>query len=575
MSAITTAQAGNWGVGSTWTGGVVPVDGDTVTLNHAVTLSDARTVGASPGADDATPAILCNANLTIAATGVLTCRGDIDLDTGGLILQAGATLEFDASQAGDPGTAAYVCRSLNAVAGDGKLTISGSSGSRCTVRSNAGGANGSFIYQETGDLVVDYCDFARIGLAMSPWTAAIAAAAGSGESFHLGNCTFDADCGPIGERFGLASNPAGDVELINVTHRGPFAVGLPAEAPTTGARTISGCRLDFTYLWQCTGYSISDTAFKTGWDFTEGPLALWENNLLAQPEASLGDLPAPGAIHDTYVVFIGDPGNLHGLTVGDHTEEFDGCIFDLPDGDSGQGDCITFNQLASATTIPVRRCIVLPNAAGLGTGSLLSCLGGSNANLIAEHNTYCGTFGVYVGESYSGHANMVVSLKSNMAWSGSANSALIIRADPGTAEDVVAAADATNNGTFNPNGDGYGSDLTFSTGSPGANDVDGDPEFVDSARNIKTWDTSLGGAGTVANALVELYKKNDAAGYNAAYSIAALLAYVRAGFNFRNADFHDAGHDGTDIGAGEFEPPANPGVLQSQNLASTMYAALP
>ncbi len=46
-TARTSAQAGNWSSPSTWTGGVVPGNGDTVTINHAVVVDTATTVGAS------------------------------------------------------------------------------------------------------------------------------------------------------------------------------------------------------------------------------------------------------------------------------------------------------------------------------------------------------------------------------------------------------------------------------------------------------------------------------------------------------------------------------------------------
>ena len=55
------------------------------------------------------------------------------------------------------------------------------------------------------------------------------------------------------------------------------------------------------------------------------------------------------------------------------------------------------------------------------------------------------------------------------------------------------------------------------------------PQFVDPARNLQTWDASLGGPGTVAGALSKLRVQYDpsAAGYDARYTTAALLAYLR------------------------------------------------
>ena len=110
---------------------------------------------------------------------------------------------------------------------------------------------------------------------------------------------------------------------------------------------------------------------------------------------------------------------------------------------------------------------------------------------------------------------------------------------------MVSSSHATHNGGFNvatgSNGLGY-QGLRFSRGRPGANDVSGDPQFVDSTRSLQTWDGALGGPGTVANALAELRKRTDPKGYNARYTVAALLAWVKAGFAPRNRAYKPA-HD--------------------------------
>lgn len=45
MATITSAQDGDWNDGTTWTGGSVPVAGDYVMINHAVTLNANATAG--------------------------------------------------------------------------------------------------------------------------------------------------------------------------------------------------------------------------------------------------------------------------------------------------------------------------------------------------------------------------------------------------------------------------------------------------------------------------------------------------------------------------------------------------
>ena len=81
MTAISSAATGVWSATGTWTGGVVPVEGDTVSIldSHTVTIDQNITVGADTG----TAAITINSTgkleylSTAAASYTLTCKGDL------------------------------------------------------------------------------------------------------------------------------------------------------------------------------------------------------------------------------------------------------------------------------------------------------------------------------------------------------------------------------------------------------------------------------------------------------------------------------------------------------------------
>jgi hypothetical protein len=561
VAAITTAKAGFWDDSTVWTGGVIPGNGDTVIGNHVVTLRDARIVGTSPAAGSATNAYRCNANLVLAAGGALTSRGDIGLDTGAYIQQAGASFKFDASLAASPSTAIYKLGSINIIAGAGTVTIAGTSGNHCSFSSDAGGANGRIAFTEDAQIVADYCDFVRIGDASN--TAFDGAAEFSGHKIHFGNCTFDANCGSIGSQFGVGSDGAAILELINVTHRSTgTCVGLATNGYTNGTRTVSGCRFaGKTFFYRIEGFDFSDNVFEDVYDGTGNAWKSWSNNLLAIPQSSIGDWPAFGNMGDTYVLRVGAPTNPHGVTTVDgQSFSFTGLICDMPDGTDGAGDMITFNNASSPMLITVSKCIILKSGTDVQVGTLVSCLGGSNVSVAVHHNTFWSdgnsATGIYLGETFTGFAGMLTACHSNIALNKTAGHAEIVTCEVGTVTDVVLAAACHHNGKWNAGGRiGYSTNLVFSNPELlGLNDVWGDPGFLDIERTIKSWDTSLGGAGTVANALTELRKKNDAAGYNSAYTIAALFAYIRAGFTPSNPAYLRGAADNTTIGAVQVTP---------------------
>ena len=126
----------------------------------------------------------------------------------------------------------------------------------------------------------------------------------------------------------------------------------------------------------------------------------------------------------------------------------------------------------------------------------------------------------------------------------------------------------------------------WSSGAGGAHDVaDHDPQFVDSTRNILTWDKSLGGPnpGTSADAinLLKLTAIVDGSGNlpsgfsgtpNASATIANLVTYVKTGFQVRNPSLNNSGHDGKTIGAEDYVS-SDASVTSSTYTVSALSAA--
>lgn len=120
----------------------MPGNGDTITMNHDLTVDANAIIGTSPS--DQTTYVITGANdkrLTVAAGITLTVRGNAKFQrAGGVTLSADSTWKFDASQASVTSTQ-YFLDLNNAFSGEGVMTFNGSSGSPCVVTSDAGGGN--------------------------------------------------------------------------------------------------------------------------------------------------------------------------------------------------------------------------------------------------------------------------------------------------------------------------------------------------------------------------------------------------------------------------------------------------
>lgn len=564
VPCYTSVANGNWSDDATWSGTGVPGNGDCVVIGHNVDVDVNTTVGKS-GAE---PSVDITVNsgggdLTVNTGVTFVVRGSIELNNAPFTLAAGSTLEFDASQAASPSSQNY---ELRIGTGHGhtsaRLNINGTSGSKVTIRSNAGGGNG-WINDGTGPFLQgglvtgDHANFLRIGDATNPairWSPSSGAV-----SVSLQNSVFDA-CGRIAQTY----NQHGTASITFVNNTFKNSVGSQnfrndADPYTSGTRVVSGNVFDLeAQITNPDEFTIDGNLFYDGYVIAGPGWASFDGNLVRLDNN--GGLNIGGNSSDNYWLADGSFTNPHFVQVIglDQDMTIDGDIFEFT-GTNADGDAILIGDPgATPRTATIQRVIILPNAAGESSGTLFSALGSAEATLIVNHNTaFLGTGGgAAIGETYAGHTGMLDQFFSNLFWDTSARACILY--DSGTDDpvtDYVASADADYNGKFNNlacDGGGY-NNLEFSSGSPGANDVSGNPNFVDPTCDIASWDGTLGGPGTVASALAELMLKNDV-GYDSNYTIAALHTYIRACFAPTNAIYDGTGHDGTDIGAVQFTP---------------------
>jgi hypothetical protein len=560
MAVITSNGSGFHDVGGTWVGGVAPSSTDSIVVanGHIVICRDARTfAGGTINAGGKWLGtvgcnVVCNGNFSNSNSATVA----------GFELEIGAKFNF--------GNTGYTFTEPSKYPGNiPGIKIRGTLAAPCEFGTLSGGTNaritGSVNY--FGLIDSEYCIFTRLGSGAANAIEMNMSSDGSDSLaalFRLHNCIFDA-CGDV-----FCASTAGayaKFDIKDVTFKnsvGSYNIRTDfynAKAGVTSIRTLDHVVFDkqpnflaprdMTFI-NChfdAGFVTTNTDFG-GW-------ALWENNFV-RGTGSANSFNIFGNVKDFYYLFDDAAAtNKHFFNVGTYagqsTYVVDGGIFEAT-GSDATGDCLVVATPGSAVTITMQNNIFLPNASGENSGTPFSALGNANTTLAFNKNTYImGTQGCAIGETYAGHAGMLSSFKNNLAYDTSARGYKLYDSGADDAvNDIVTAANCTNNGGFNfltgSNLKGYNA-LNFSSGSPGANDVTGDPLFVDKDRDIAKWDLSLGGPGTAANALAEMRKCNDFSGFNTAYTLANLLEYVRVGFAPTASIYKGTGAGGVDIGA--------------------------
>jgi hypothetical protein len=309
MPTITTAQAGPWGTGSTWVGGVPPDNGDLAVIAHAVTVGDHRICGDSPAAAAGGYAldILEGGSVEITANGRLTVRGDAMMRYGAVaavgIEVSGGIFEFDSTLAPTPATDGY---DFIATDSSGSLRrLEATAGAR--IRSVAGAANGRFAAGNGNDWSIiatgatgNPVRFERLGRSGNHPAINLLSGGNSwpGQMMvEMTDCVF-AECWRLQSGVG-AAHP---FELLRVSHYdSPDTTALHLSVATPNSpylHYLQDCTFDKeVYFSICPGLSVRGCTLAGGWNVAGLPLAEWSGNLATM--ADYGIIPA-AQITDDY-----------------------------------------------------------------------------------------------------------------------------------------------------------------------------------------------------------------------------------------------------------------------------------
>lgn len=576
MAAKTTAQAGDWGVGSTWTGGVAPVAGDTVTINHNVTVSDAQDIGNSPTASGVVIAISPGKLLTIASGGYLTVRGSVTLNgtygdqanSGGVLVQGGGTWEWDATAAASPTTTNYYALGASRNPGYPLFEAIGSAGNLAIVRSKDGGGAG---WIDTSDyhwlkVTATYAQFIRIGEKRGG--TIVLAIRGKNPNFSITNSEF-IDCGPIAAQAVAANQVV--IDNCKFTDTGTREVpdytfdmmGEDSTITGAGVRTLSRCafkRRAMSGSGNSAGFkafTISQCAFEKREFWTHQPTSVSGCSFRSRDNSDLNRI---GVLTQDSYFFLDTAvpgGNPKGLGPnGGSTVK--GCVFECGPGvtDATGDGCF----VATSGHINYIANLFLPWKGGNlpSFGSSINYSSAGPGTFSVEHCTWLSaTTGqengsIRYGETLTAPANVITAFRSNLAYAPVAGEGFLAHKSPSTdsATDAITPANCNYNGVCNPYsgsaGPGYHNFRTppgnamFST-AVGANDVIGDPQFVDRTRNIATWAAARGY--TVASDYATQSDDAWTALMVDPSRIPDLVSWVKAGWAPTNTVFKDADYE--------------------------------
>lgn len=553
MANITSAQAGNWNQTATWTGGVVPGNGDTAVVNHAISVTANQIIGTSP--IPRATVLTITATLTVATDIDFTVRGEILINGNiNLVLSDGARLLMDAASTGE----IYRVQIGAANNQNAKVVANGTSGNRCEVSNINGEAefvSGGFT--SCGKVDLNFCDVTL---------RQIQSVGGSSGGFvqKIKSCILTLTNG-----FTISSSMSGNsaFEVENSTFAGAVvtnAINIVITGGGTGNRWLRGVVVKAGMVNFANG--VHDVRFDDGSVFMGGvtlggstKITDFSECLITRGTSSSDPVTTAHDMTDCAIIHNG-PTNPHFFTPsGQFATNFIGLVFEYL-GTDNNGDCILQPAPSVLRTITVTGCIVLPSAGAGSSGALCNHLQAGNNNVLwrVQRNTVAvgnsNALGAMMFEVAGGASGLVDYVKDNLCVSDSVNGRIVAANGLNLIDDAITAAD--HNSIWNLTLDAAvtdpyePADADFGV-TPGTGDVYANPSFTGNfySCGLAAWDSSLGGAGTAANALTELQKRNDVSGFNSAYTPINFISFVRAAATPTNLALKGAASDGGDIGA--------------------------
>ena len=580
MADYTSSQSGNWSSSATWGGSGVPGDGDTATIatGHTVTLDQDVTVGT--GGSGGTDEIVVTGTLQANIDWVLTIKGDMRVN--GMVNM----------QAGGCGIVSEGDYDLE-LAANSTFRLVGTSGNRASLGGNTGSGLAIYQVQYAGMLTVDvqYCDITRIGRSASVHGLIFYSNYADG-SIHFQYCKFDTYWRL---RYGAGTTP--NAAAVYKFTRCFFINPQHYDGSQYYAweyTTTPGFNIDTRGLFDCAFKGRADAqcniVITTDQDW-DNPLML-SNLVLDDCGANnynganvditlvcantdrtpvrganmviIGSKRAAAYIHDSVIYEKCE--NPHVLSTtntaavsGTKNRVEDCAVIGISTG-WDTGDCILYGAL----DIDVKRNITV---GGVGVNTTSPGLEG--AGVLIERHTHFALDKdynrTYLAGSETNLSASGITLRSSLLVGVNDSVGSLFRGLSGT----QALAYTDYNCFYNGGGTKYYqvsvSGKILGDAGFGGSDITDNPTLKGGAGTawaetmIEDWDDSLGGGGTVGNALNEMIKSlvgfdktGAGATGNESYTRTSLLAYIKDKCTPTAAAIDGAGYNGDDIGAVDY-----------------------